>query len=137
MVQPREAENLGLPRERFAENQLRPASKIMKALLALGPEPLSVARGAGQRAVGTCRHFAALSCALLRCRDIPGRARCGFATYFQRGQSLDHWVTEYWNNDRTRWTRIDSEIVGKDVLPHPEDPPDPEFLSGGEAWRRI
>ena len=134
VVQPREAENLGLPRERFAENQLRPASKIVEALLALGPEPLSVAREAGQRVVGTCRHFAVLSCALLRYRGIPARARCGFATYFQRGQSLDHWVTEYWNNDRTRWTRIDSEIVGKDVLSHPEDLQPAEFLSGGEAW---
>ena len=44
VVQPREAEKLGLPHERFGENQLRPAGKIVAALLALGPEPLSVAR---------------------------------------------------------------------------------------------
>ncbi len=134
VVQPREAEKLGLPHERFGENQLRPAGKIVAALLALGPEPLSVAREAGQRVVGTCRHFAVLSCALLRYRGIPARARCGFATYFQPGQGLDHWVTEYWDNDRTRWARIDSEIVGKDVLSHPEDLQPGEFLSGGEAW---
>ena len=54
-------------------------------------------RDADQRVVGTCRHFAVLSCALLRYRGIPARARCGFATYFQKGQGLDHWVTEYWD----------------------------------------
>lgn len=83
--------------------------------------------------VGTCRHFALLSCALLRYRGIAARVRCGFATYFQSGQGLDHWITEYQNGDG-RWVRIDSEILGGTVLDHPGDLRPGEFLSGGEAW---
>ncbi len=75
-----------------------------------------------------------LSCALLRYRGIPARARCGFATYFQSGQGLDHWVTEYWDKEKSKWVRVDSEILGQQVLARPEDLQPGEFLSGGEAW---
>lgn len=74
-----------------------------------------------------------MSCAFLRYRGIAARVRCGFATYFQPGQGLDHWITEYRNRDG-RWIRIDSEILGGTVLDHPGDLRPGEFLSGGEAW---
>jgi Transglutaminase-like superfamily len=134
VIQPNDAQAIGMPPERFAENQLRPAASIVRALLALDPAPLSVAREPEKRVIGTCRHFAVLSCALLRYRDIPARVRCGFATYFQPGKGLDHWVAEYWDDDSARWVRIDSEVLTLAVLPHPEDLRPSEFLSGGEAW---
>jgi hypothetical protein len=134
VLHPGEAHPYGLPAKRFADNQLRPAAAIIQALLALDPAPLSVPREPEQRVVGTCRHFAVLSCALLRYRGIPARARCGFATYFQPGRGLDHWITEYWDDETDRWVRVDSEVLGGTVLPHPEDLRPGEFLSGGEAW---
>jgi Transglutaminase-like superfamily len=134
VLQPREASALGLRPQRLAENQLRPVAKIVAALLALNPEPLNRERAPAHRVVGTCRHFALLSCALLRYHGIPARARCGFATYFQAGQGLDHWVTEYWDASSTRWVRVDSEVMGGTVLDHPDNLRTGEFLSGGEAW---
>jgi hypothetical protein len=134
VIQPHDAQAIGIPPERFAENQLRPAASILRALLALAPAPLSVPREPEKRVIGTCRHFALLSCALLRYRGIPARVRCGFATYFQPGLGLDHWITEYRDGEKGRWVRVDSEILGQSVLPHPEDVQAGEFLSGGEAW---
>lgn len=123
----------GLPPERLAENQIRPASTLVRKLLALNPAPLTTPREPDERVVGTCRHFAVLSCALLRHRGITARVRCGFATYFQPGRGVDHWITEYRDGDR--WVRVDSEILGQPVLPHPHDLRPGEFLSGGEAWQ--
>jgi Transglutaminase-like superfamily len=134
VIQPGDAEALDLPADRFAENQIRPAAKLVQTLLALDSSPLDVPREPDKRVVGTCRHFAVLACALLRHRGVPARVRCGFATYFQKGQGLDHWITEYWNHDQTRWVRIDSEVLGQELLPHPEDLRPGEFLTGGEAW---
>jgi hypothetical protein len=131
VIQPSDARSLDLPEERFAENQLRPAGALVARLLELDPAPLTTAREPRDRVVGTCRHFAVLSCALLRRRGIAARARCGFATYFEPGKGLDHWVTEYRTD---RWVRIDSEVLGLDVLDHPHDLRPGEFLSGGEAW---
>jgi len=134
VIQPHDAEAIGMPPERFAENQLRPAASIVRALLALDPAPLNAVREPEKRVIGTCRHFAVLSCALLRYRGIPARVRCGFATYFQPGKGVDHWITEYWDDGAARWVRVDSEVLTLPVLPHPEDLRPGEFLSGGEAW---
>jgi hypothetical protein len=132
VIQPTDAKGVGLAEERFAENQLRPVQGIIGALLAHQPAPLTVPRSPDRRVIGTCRHFAVLSCALLRYRAVAARARCGFATYFQPGQGLDHWITEYRHGDR--WVRIDSEILGGSVVDKPEDLAAGEFLTGGEAW---
>jgi hypothetical protein len=132
VIQPTDAKDLGLPEERFAENQLRPVERMIGALLALDLSPLTVARDPDRRVIGTCRHFAVLSCALLRYRGIAARARCGFATYFQPGQGLDHWITEY--RQGGRWVRIDSEILGGSQVTRPEDLAPGEFLTAGEAW---
>ena len=75
-----------------------------------------------------------LSCALLRHRGIPARARCGFGTYFRPGCGLDHWITEYWREDVGRWVRVDTQHLDQAFVPHPEDLQTGEFLTGGEAW---
>jgi len=93
VVQPDAARELGLAEARLSECNLRPAARILGTLLTLNPAPVGAGRPTGQRVVGTCRHFALLSCALLRYRGIAARVRCGFATYFQASQGLDHWIT--------------------------------------------
>jgi len=132
VIQPHDASAAGVPGARLEERQIRPASRIVAALLAQRDAPLTEGREPATRVVGTCRHFAVLSTALLRHRGIAARARCGFATYFQAGQGLDHWVTEYRDGDR--WVRIDSEALPLPVLQRPEDLRPGEFLTGGEAW---
>jgi Transglutaminase-like superfamily len=134
VIQPGDAKTLGVAAERFDENQIRPAARLVEVLLYLDPAPLNELREPGQRVVGTCRHFALLACALLRHRGIAARVRCGFATYFQSGQGLDHWIVEYRDDTSDRWVRIDPEILDQDVLDSPEDLSPGEFLTGGEAW---
>jgi len=134
VIQPRDAEALGVPANRFGENQVRAAGDLVAALLVMDSAPLGRPRVPERRVIGTCRHFAVLTCALLRYRGIAARARCGFATYFQPGRSVDHWITEYWHAGEKRWVRVDSEILGLQVLQRPEDLVVGQFLTGGEAW---
>jgi hypothetical protein len=132
IVHPYETVGLDLPEARFADNQLRAADQIVAAVLRLDDAPLHVPRPAQRRIVGTCRHFTVLTVALLRRQGIPARARCGFATYFHAGLGLDHWVVEHHRDGR--WARLDAQIIGGSVLPHPEDLAEGLFLTGGEAW---
>lgn len=117
------------------ERNLRPARAILSAALQLDDHPLRAARRLDRRVIGTCRHFAVLSCAFLRARGIAARARCGFATYFQPGLAVDHWITEYWHNQHRRWVRVDSEAVGIDLglAVDTTDLPPGAFLTGPEA----
>lgn len=127
----------GVPAARQEERNIRRADDILRTALDLGGEALEQPRALDRRVVGTCRHFAVLSCALLRAKGIAARARCGFATYFRPGLHVDHWVTEYWAPADRRWVRVDSEIIGMDfgLVPRANDLATGEFLSGGEAWR--
>ena len=134
VIHPLATEGLGLPGERFDENQLRPAASIVRAALRADPRPVDQPREAAGRVVGTCRHFAVLACALLRYRGIPARARCGFGSYFQPGLSLDHWITEYWDSADGRWVRVDVQHLPESFVARPQDLRPGEFLTGGEAW---
>jgi hypothetical protein len=134
VIQPHEAAEVGIGAERLAENQIRPAATLVERLWAVDGTPLSEGREPDKRVVGTCRHFAVLACALLRNAGVASRVRCGFATYFQPGQALDHWVVEYRENEAGPWIRLDPEILGGAVLPHANDLQPGDFLAGAEAW---
>jgi hypothetical protein len=132
VIQPHDAEAAGLPEDRMPERNIRPVRTIVGVLTSLHPASLAEPRTPDRRVVGTCRHFATLACALLRARGITARARCGFATYFVPGKSVDHWIVEYAGDDR--WIRVDIETLGGSVLERPEDLVPGQFLTGGEAW---
>jgi hypothetical protein len=134
VIQPGDATAAGVPGQRLAERNIRPMREVLDLLAARSPRPLTERRPQDERVVGTCRHFAVLACAFLRSRGVPARARCGFATYFQPGLALDHWVVEYRHADEDRWVRVDAEMLGKPTLERPEDLVPGRFLTGGEAW---
>jgi hypothetical protein len=134
ILHPFDAQSLGLDAGRSAESQIRPADAIVRALLALDPASLTVPREPARRLIATCRSFVVLSCALLRYRRIAARARCGFGTYFQAGQGLDHWITEYWHEAECRWVRVDTQHLEQASVARPGDLQPGEFLTGGEAW---
>jgi hypothetical protein len=134
ILQPADAARLAVSAARMTEKDLRRTSDILRSLIALDPGSVDSPREAHQRVVGTCRHFAVLSGALLRARGVPARARCGFATYFVPGKGVDHWITEYWRDDQRRWVRVDAEVLGQDLVADAGDLAPEEFLSGGEAW---
>ncbi len=132
VIEPDDAIAAGVSEQRTGERNLRFASSIVSRLVHMRPEPLTVARAPGERVVGTCRHFALLACALLRHQTIASRVRCGFATYFQTGSAVDHWIVEMRTDER--WVRVDPEVLGQAVTDRADDLRDEDFLSGAEAW---
>jgi len=99
-----------------------------------------VARPAGERVVGVCRHFTLLHVAMLRAQGVAARARCGFGAYFEKGKFVDHWVTEYWNEAQKRWVLVDSQLDTRQrelfkVTFDPLDVPRDQFVVAGDAWK--
>src|SRR3954447_3433596 len=99
-----------LSSEQQAAAHLRGVEGMLACLAKGDGGPLDRARPASQRLVGVCRHFTLLHVAMLRRQGVAARARCGFAGYFQPGKFLDHWVTEYWNEEERRWVLFDAQL---------------------------
>lgn len=101
------------------------AGQILDQALRLDPGPLGTARPVDRRVVGQCYHITVLHTALLRSCGTPARARCGFASYFEPGKWIDHWVTERW--DSGRWVAEDADADRLDLSPT-------DFRPAGAAW---
>jgi transglutaminase-like putative cysteine protease len=128
-----------LSRDQQAQSHVRAVEKILDDIVANDGRPISVARATNERQAGVCRYFTLRHVAMLRTHGIPARARCGFGAYFEKGKYLDHWVTEYWSEERKCWVLFDPQIdnrqrelfcVGFDTSDVPRD----QFVVAGDAW---
>lgn len=121
------------------ELQARSVCDILDNIHQLQNIPLDKARPPSMRTVGTCRNFALLLCSILRSKNIAARLRCGFATYFEKQQYVDHWICEYWSDAEKYWARVDPQLdeLQINTLNIKFDPcniPIDAYLYAGEAW---
>lgn len=136
------AYGLKLGDAKHAEAHVRPVEEIVRQIVAHDPRPLTTARAPGERQVGVCRHFTLLHVAMLRRAGLRARARCGFGAYFDPGKFIDHWVSEYWNEDRKVWVLVDAQLDARQrelfkIAFDPLDVPHDQFLVAGDAWQRC
>lgn len=136
------AERYGLkvPPERMDELQLRSIERRLAHTIELDSSPLGEARSIDKKLLGNCRDHSLLLASLLRHQGIPARARCGFGAYFMPDHFEDHWVTEYWNQENSRWVLVDAQLddlqcnvmkISFDTLDVPRD----QFIVSGKAWQ--
>lgn len=135
------AEKFGIKLSEFRKKELnlRSCKKKFERLQELENIPLSQVREPSKKLVGNCRDFSLVLTALLKARNIPARARCGFAAYFIPGHYEDHWVTEYWNANENRWIMVDAQLDELQLRTlkirfNPLDVPSYQFINGGKAW---
>jgi Transglutaminase-like superfamily len=115
-----------------------PMADRLAEIIDADPRPLLVPRLPKLRSVATCRDFALMTTSFLRCKGVPARLRCGFASYLGGGCE-DHWVCEYWHESSRAWRLCDPQIdeVMSARLAIEFDPanvPRTSFLTAGEAW---
>ena len=131
-----------LSRDQQAQPHVRSVERILDDIATRDGQPLAAARAIDKRQVGVCRHFTLLHVAMLRTFGIPARARCGFAAYFERGKYIDHWVTEYWNDEKKSWALFDAQIDDRQrqlfrIEFNTSDVPRDQFVVAGDAWSRC
>jgi Transglutaminase-like superfamily len=115
-----------------------PVADRLRDILAADPRPLSESRAPRRRFAGTCRDFALMTTSFLRCKGVPARLRCGFASYLGPGFE-DHWVCEFWHRPSHAWRLSDAQIdevmrSRLDIEFDPANVPRTSFLTAGEAW---
>jgi len=131
---------LNVPPERMEELQLRSMQRRLARTMELDPSPLTEPRPLEKKLLSNCRDHSLLLAAMLRHQGIPARARCGFGAYFMPNHFEDHWVTEYWSQEQSRWIFVDAQLdelqcevlkIHFDTLDVPRD----QFIVGGKAWQ--
>jgi hypothetical protein len=132
----------GLPVDGRNDAQIRPAAAMVERICEIDPTPIVRTRSNTKRFVGNCRHYATLTCALLRYKGVPSRVRAGFAGYFEPDTWVDHWIIEYWRPSEERWVRVDPQYGDEffeayDPKATSESATRSNFLSGGEAWLKC
>ena len=133
------AYGVSLSNQQHAEAHVRPVTGMLAGIVAHDARPLTEPRPPARRQVGVCRHFTLLQIAMLRRQGLPARARCGFGAYFEAGRFVDHWVTEYWNEEQGRWVMVDAQMDPRQrelfrLAFDPLDMPRGQFLVAGQAW---
>lgn len=134
-----EAYGLKLSDKRKKEPFIRRFEDKLIFLRNIGYDNVSDKKKNENKMIGICRDFTIAAVALCRKAGIPARARCGFASYLEKGKYIDHWVLEYWNEDKNRWVMVDAQLddVQIEVLKVPFDPLDVSeeyFITGPRAW---
>jgi hypothetical protein len=136
------ADRLGfkLSKKRKLEVNIRSIARKLENIQKMNDSPLTLIRPLEERVVGNCRDFATMLCAMLRHKGVPARARCGFGTYFESDQYMDHWICEYWKANEQRWVMVDSQLdrFQRQTLQIKFDPcdlPSGQFLCAGKAWQ--
>jgi hypothetical protein len=110
------------------------------SVLSRDGRPLTTARPPRDRGFCICAGFARIATAIFRAHGRPARCRAGFAAYFTPGFLEDHWVCEYWDEDR--WRFLDAQLDDTAVRDFgisfsPCDVPRDRFLDGSTAWCRA
>jgi hypothetical protein len=118
-----------------------PVANRLADILEADARALDVPRSPQQRSVGTCRDFALMTTSFLRCKGVPARLRCGFASYLGDGWE-DHWVCEFWHEPDQAWRISDPQLdqvmrARLEIEFDPANVPRTLFLTAGEAWVRY
>jgi len=129
-----------LSEKRKAEVNIRKVEDMLARIIELDDRPFIFQREPMKRLVANCRDYSVFMTSLLRHKGIPARARCGFETYFTPGKYCDHWICEYWNQEKGKWIQIDTQIDSLQIQAFnfefdPLDLPAGKFLTAGEVWK--
>lgn len=126
-------------RLRCEDDVLLTAMAMAAELFRLDSRGFTIERAVEHKIVVTCRYVSVLMSAILKAKGIPSRSRAGFAPYLDKNQSWDHWINQYWDNDRCSWINIDAdgffkqEDLGFDQF----DIPMERFDWSAKAWLDI
>jgi hypothetical protein len=130
LIHPAEIERYAdaLPEGRKREDaSFYSVENMLRELVARNSQGLIADRKPAERLVLSCRFHAMLLASMVKSQGIPARVRVGFAGYFkpETGKHFDHWVTEVWNEQDTRWMTVDSDTKRVDIH---------DFEIAGDVW---
>lgn len=122
------------------EDDLFPTAISMISELLRKDSNYNKSRKAKDKIHVTCRGEAILLAATLKAKGYSARARSGFAPYIKYdGIAYDHWITEYFDENKNRWVLVDADehCPDHEMEFDLNDIPRDKFIFGAEAYLGI
>lgn len=96
-------------------------------------------RAVENKLVVSCRYVAVLMASILKAKGVPARCRAGFTPYIKKGESWDHWITQYYDEEKGRWISVDADAFfdEKELGFCPFDIPEEKFDWAAKTWLDI
>lgn len=133
-----------IPWYRQPEDDIFPtASAMISELYRRDGRGFTLDRATENKLILTCRFTSILTTSLLKTKGIASRVRSGFASYFNveglpESKSDDHWISQYWNEQKSRWVSIDVDGSLEGYLRFdPYDIPEGVFDFSADAWLSV
>jgi hypothetical protein len=124
-------------RLRCDDDVLVTSAAMLAELMRLDSRGFIKDRTIEKKIVVTCRYVAILIASILKTKGIPCRVRSGFGPYLVGGESWDHWINQYWDNNLGKWVTIDADGFYKTLPFNQYDIPDTQFDWAGQTWLGI
>jgi hypothetical protein len=96
----------------------------------LRKQTLDIQPSPSQRGIFSCDHHAVVFASILRLKEKPVRARCGYATYLIPNMYTPHWVCEVYDKEKGKWELIDPEQAILNLARE-------SFLPAGKVWLAV
>jgi hypothetical protein len=120
LIHPVEVEKYAhvLPEGRAREDaDFYSVNDMLRELVVRNPQGLTVEREPAQRLILSCRFHAMFLVSMMKYHGVPARVRVGFAGYLapESGKHYDHWISEIWNGQESRWMFVDPDVKRIDL----------------------
>lgn len=113
---------------------------LLDQIKRIDSNPITVPRNPNKQVQVCCRDYAVLLTSLLREKEIPARARCGFVRFDKNDKHwYDHWICEYWSDKHACWKKVDVQLNPHvrqtwNIKYDPYNVPDDVFQVAGKSW---
>lgn len=127
------------------ENDLFPTAIAMMAELLRRNPSFTIERKIEDKIHVCCRETSILLIAILKSKNIPARARCGFThSVSEIDGAGDHWIVEYFDESCKRWVLVDPTMCyDQETLDYFEidysliDMPRDKFIFAADAYLNL
>lgn len=124
---------------RLHDDILLTAPAITAELFRLESQGFTMERENKHKVIITCRYASVLLSSILKAKGYAARVRSGFSTLIFENENIDHWVVEYFNEEKRKWIMIDADILDSNIIKNYNNTnvSKKEFYTAAQAWLDV
>lgn len=126
-------------RYRLHDDILITVPAITSELFRLDDRGFTHLRDNKNKVVITCRYASILLASILKAKGYSARVRSGFGKYFQPDQYVDHWLVEYYDENKNKWILVDADKIECSMFKNYNniDVNRSYYFTAAEAWLDV